>query len=129
MIYPELVQRKNELLQLYNTDKKEFEYQLALWTVDTEIIWNNFEIQSMPIKPQMVKEFEMLPPMQRLTVKKSFWDEHEVKLYYDQKDTVTNRNNTLRKFLEQCLKALPIEDTERRGKVTDKIFEFKERGF
>lgn len=127
MIYPELVQRKNELVELYSKDKQRFDLELALWTTDTEVIWQDFEVQALPSKPQIIKDFEILPPISRKNIKSSFWEDPEVKLYYNQFDMITNKNYRNRKFLEQCLRFLP--DQHRKQKVTDRIFQYRERGF
>ncbi len=127
MIYPELVERKNELVKLYTENVQKFYKELASWAINTPYIWQDFEVQALPAKPQMVKDYEMLPPISRKNVKSSFWEEPEVKLYYDQFDMIFNKNIRNRKFLEQCLK--DISDVKDKIRVTDRIFEFRERGF
>lgn len=127
--FPQLTKKSHELQKLHALDPQKFAYELACWVVDEKIIWNDFRILHYPVQPDMVQQYYRMQPEQRKNIRDTFWSEKEVKFYFDQKENIRNANCQMRRFLESCLKDLPVSETERRSKITEKIFDFREGGF
>lgn len=124
-LHPEYSKKHKDLLVLYKADAKEFYRQLAVWTTDDEDVWDGFRRRPSPTPPDDVKTYATLKEMGGKLPPIILKEPHVIQ-YFEDRLRIESENRRNLEWLQDCLSYLPQDDTKRREKITNRIFDYKE---